>query len=42
MCRIFQRLGWIPNMDTLANNSISIASILEAKKEKEKFDYELP
>jgi endonuclease III len=41
MCRIFQRLGWIPNMDTLANNSISIASILEAKKEKEKFDYEL-
>jgi endonuclease III len=32
LCRIFQRLGWIPNMDLLSNNSISIASILEAKR----------
>jgi endonuclease III len=41
MCRIFQRLGWIPSNNTLDNNSISIASILETKKDREKFDYEL-
>jgi hypothetical protein len=38
MCRIFQRLGWIPSNNTLNNNSILIASILESKKDKEKFD----
>jgi endonuclease III len=41
MCRIFQRLGWIPTSTTVTHTSISIASILESKKEKEKFDYEL-
>jgi hypothetical protein len=41
MCQIFQRLGWIPSNNTLNNNSILIASILESKKDKEKFDYKL-
>jgi endonuclease III len=39
MCRIFRHLGWIPGANL--NNSVSIASILESKKEKEMFDYEL-
>jgi hypothetical protein len=41
MCWIFQHLGWIPSTNTLNNNSILIASILESKKEKEKFNYKL-
>jgi hypothetical protein len=41
MCRIFQRLGWIPTTTTVSNTSLSISSILATKKEKEKYDYEL-
>jgi hypothetical protein len=41
MCRMFQGLGWIPTTTSVTTTSLSIASILEAKKEKEKFDYEL-
>ena len=39
MCRIFKALGWIPRFGL--TGPVSITSILDGKKEKEHFDYEL-
>jgi hypothetical protein len=40
MCQIFKALGWIPSLGYQPNGSLSITSILDGKKEKEKFNYE--